>query len=157
MSGRAEAGAVGEHRAFAAEFDAIDAHRPGNILQALLAAIDEVGRHLALHLPPGVLRKRDASRRSDAFDARRDVDAIAKNIVAFDDDVADIDADAELDRIGFRSAGIVLANVFLDLYRTGNRVDGAAELYQHAVAHELDDPARMGGDIRIDKVAPQRL
>jgi len=51
----------------------------------------------------------------------------------------------------------VLANVFLDLDRTGNRVDGAAELYQHAVAHELDDPARMGGDIRIDKVAPQCL
>jgi len=73
-----------------------------------------------LHLPPGVLRKRDASGRSDAFDARRDVDAIAKNIVAFDDDVADIDADAELDRIGFGSAGIVLANVLLDLDRTGN-------------------------------------
>jgi len=71
LSGRAESWRGRQRRAFAAEFDAIDAHRPGDILQALLAAIDEVGRHLALHLPPGVLRKRDASGRSDAFDAPR--------------------------------------------------------------------------------------
>jgi hypothetical protein len=89
-------------RAFAAKFDAIDAQWPGNILQAVLATIDEVGRHLALHLPPGILRKRDASGRRDALDPRHDVDAVAKDIVAFDDDVADINANA--DWIGLASA-----------------------------------------------------
>jgi predicted DNA-binding transcriptional regulator AlpA len=43
--------------------------------------------------------ERDAAWRGDALDPRRDVDAIAKDVVAFDDDVADIDPDTELDRI----------------------------------------------------------
>ena len=57
---------------------------------------------------------------------------------------ADIDANAELDRVASVKDSIVLANVVLDLDPAGNRVDGAGELYQHAIAHQLDDPARMG-------------
>jgi hypothetical protein len=37
------------------------------------------------------------------------------------------------------------------------RLDGASELDERAAAHELDDPARMGGDLRIDKFAAQCL
>ena len=66
-----------------------------------------------------------------------------------------MDADAELDRIGSGTAGVALTNVFLNLDSAGNRVDSAAKLHQHAVAHQFDDPAGMGSDLRIDKVAPQ--
>jgi hypothetical protein len=38
-----------------------------------------------------------------------------------------------------------------------SELDGASKLDERAVAHELDDPARMGGDHRIDKFAPQCL
>jgi hypothetical protein len=54
-----------------------------------------------LHLPPGVLGNRDTARFGDALDTSCDIDAVAKKVVALDDDVADVDADSELDRIGF--------------------------------------------------------
>jgi hypothetical protein len=44
-----------------------------------------------LHLPPDVLGNRDATKLCDAFDPRRDVDAVAQDIVTLDDDVANID------------------------------------------------------------------
>ena len=34
-------------------------------------------------------------------------------------------------------------------------VHGARELHQRAVAHELDDTARMRGNRRVDQLAPQ--
>ena len=85
--------------ALLAECDPIDPHRTRDVLQALLAGVDEVGRHLALHLPPGVLGDRNAARFGDAFDPRRDVDAVAEDVLALDDDIADVDPDPEPDRI----------------------------------------------------------
>src|SRR5262249_1396069 len=38
-----------------------NAHRFGDVLQGLLATIDEVCSHLALHVAPGVLGNRDAA------------------------------------------------------------------------------------------------
>ena len=93
----------------------IDAHRTRDILQALLAGIDKVGRHLALHLSPDVLGNRDAAGLGDALDPRRDVDAIAKDIFAVDDDVADIDPNPELDWIGLGATSIVLPKLPLNL------------------------------------------
>ena len=43
---------------------------------------------------------RDAAGLGDALDPRRDVDAVAEDVVALDDDVADIDPDPKPDRIG---------------------------------------------------------
>ena len=68
--------------------------------EALLAGVDEVGCDLALHLSPGVLGNRDTAGLGDAFDPRGDIDAVAEDIVAFDNDVADIDPDPKPDRIG---------------------------------------------------------
>ena len=98
---------------------------------------------------------RDTARLGDAFDPRRDVDAVAKDILAFDDDVADIDADPELDRIGLGTTGIVLAKLSLNFDGASDGIHGACEFHQRAVAHELDDTAGMGGNRRIDQLAPQ--
>ena len=143
--------------AFGAKIDPIDAHGTRDVLQALLAGIDEVGRHLALHLPPGVLGNRDAARFGNALDPRRDVDAVAKDILALDDDVADIDPDPELDRIGFGATGIVLPKLSLNFDRAGDSVHGAREFHQRAVAHKLDDTAGMGGNRRVDQLTPQGI
>ena len=35
--------------------------------------------------------------------------------------------------------------------------DGARELHQRAVAHELDDSTRMGGNRRVDQLTPQGI
>ena len=71
-------------------------------------ASTKLARHLALHLSPSVLGNRDAAGLGDALDPRRDIDAIAKDVVALDDDVADIDPDPESDRIGLGATSIVL-------------------------------------------------
>ncbi len=74
---------------------------------------------------------------------RGDVDAVAENIVVVDDDVADMDADAEFDPLILRHGGVLLGHAALDLDRAARRVDGAGELDQHAVAGGLDDAAAM--------------
>ena len=113
---------LGRGRGLRRQIEPIDAHGPRDVLQALLAGIDEVGRDLALHLPPSVLGNRDAARFGNALDPRRDVDAVAKDVLALDDDVADIDADPELDRIGLGATGIVLPKLSLNFDRASDGV-----------------------------------
>ena len=100
-------------------------------------------------MPPG----------SATLSIRRNVDAVAEDVVALDDDVADMNADAEADRIGAgaRAANFALAELFLYLDGASNRVHRAGEFQQRTVAHELDDTAGMRGDRRIDQFAPQRV
>ena len=114
LSGSGNVGAAGSAVLCLSNSSPIDAHRTRDVLQAVLAGIDEVGRHLALHLPPRVLGDRNAARFGDAFDPRRDVDAVAKDILALDDDIADVDPDAEADRIDFGVGGFALAKLSLD-------------------------------------------
>jgi hypothetical protein len=49
----------------------------------------------------------------------------------------------------------MLVKLCLDFDSTSDGVHGACELHQCAVAHELDDAARMAGDRRIDQLTPQ--
>jgi hypothetical protein len=90
------------------QVQSVDAHGSGDVLQALLSGIDKVGRDFALNLPPSVLGNRDSARLGDAFDPRRDVDAVAKDVSALDDDIANVDADPKLDWSRFNATGIVL-------------------------------------------------
>jgi hypothetical protein len=109
--------------------------------------VKQVGRELGV---PCVLGDRNAARFGDPFDPRRDVDAVAQDVLALDDDIADVDPDPEPDRIDFGATGILLAKLSLDFDSASDGVHGACELHQRAVAHELDDTARMAGDCRID-------
>src|SRR5438874_9127124 len=91
------------------------------------------------------------------FEPCGDVDAVAVDVVAVDDHIAEIDPDPEFDALGRRDARAPFAHRFLHLGRAAHRVDDAAELDQHAVAGSLDDAAIVLGDTRIDKLGPQRL
>jgi hypothetical protein len=51
-------------------------------------------------------RTANAARLGQAFEAGGDVDAVAKDVAVFDDDVADVNADAELDAVVRRQRGI---------------------------------------------------
>jgi hypothetical protein len=48
----------------------------------------------------------------------------------------------------------VLPKLLLDFDGAGDRVYGAREFYQRAVAHELDDTTRMGGNRWVDQLTP---
>ncbi len=85
--------------------------------------------------------------------ARRDIDAVAQDVVAVDDDVTQIDADPELDRLlGPRL--VEGRHGALDGDRTIDCVDGAGKFYQCPVAHFLDDPPAMGIHRRIEMLIP---
>ena len=103
------------------------------------------------------VRHADAAGGRLLLQARGDVDAVAKNVVILDDDVAEVDADAELDALLGRDVGIAPRHAGLDLDGALHGLDDALELDQHAVAGGLDQPAVVLGDRRIDQLDPMSL
>src|SRR5262249_13581306 len=82
-------------------------------------------------------------------DARRNIHTVTHQIVALDHDIADMDADAQ------RQATLVVGF----LYRRGAayRLNSAGELDQEAVAHRLEEPPGVFGDLWLDHSGPQSL
>src|ERR1700730_203945 len=70
-----------------------------------------------------------------------DVHAVAEDVVILDHDVADIDADAELDAPICGHISIALGHASLHLSRTAQRIHHTTELDEQAVACRLDAPA----------------
>ena len=96
-------------------------------------------------MPPGSAR---------ASEAGSDVDAITVNVSVLDDDVAEIDADSELNALCVRDAGIVLGHTLLHCHRAGDGFDNAGKLDKEAVSGGLDNATLVNGDLRIDQLAP---
>ena len=73
----------------------IGPYRTRDILEALLAQIGELDRDLAANLIVSGSRYADASGLGNALKPCRNIDAVTKNIVALDQDVAEVDPDPE--------------------------------------------------------------
>jgi hypothetical protein len=71
--------------------------------------------------------------------------------MSFKNDVPDVNADAEFDPLVLRHRRILVGHAALDFNGAAYRIHDAGELYQHAVARGLDDPAAMGGDRRVNE------
>ena len=92
----------------------------------------------------------NASGFGERLESRGNVDAVAVNVLALDDDIAKVDADAQHDR----------GRCAVRLGRQGGRslygeravygIDHAAELDNGAVADQFHDPTVMGGDGRVE-------
>jgi hypothetical protein len=102
-------------------------------------------------LPLRIVRDANAAGLCDALQSRGDVDAVAKYIVVVNDDVADVNADAEFDSLVLRDRSILLSHTTLDLDGASRCIDRARELDQHTVAGGLYDAPSMRGDGWIDK------
>jgi hypothetical protein len=61
---------------------------------------------LATDLPMGIVGGADTAGLRDSFEARGDVDAVAKDIVFVNDNIADVNADPEFDSAPPRHIGI---------------------------------------------------
>src|SRR5690348_17353271 len=123
----------------------INAHRFGDVLEFPSAKILVVNVDLALDLPMGVLRKKDAARSGEGLEAGGDVHAVAVDVLALDDHVAEVDADAEADALPVGNVRLPPGHALLDRDRARDAVDDRGELAQHAVADELDDPPAVLG------------
>src|SRR5215470_6812473 len=108
-----------------------------DVLQALWAHLDKKDVDLAAHLVKRIVRHADAARLSQHLQAGSDVDAVTEYVVALDDDVAEVDANAEGDAPVVRYLSGAIGHRRLHLYRTAHGIDHARELKQQAVAGGL--------------------
>src|SRR6516164_6004325 len=145
------------HRLGGAEPDPPHMHRPSNVLQRLFAQILEGEVELVAHLITHHPADADPARLGQRFQPRRDIDAVAINIVVVEDDVAEIDPDAELDAPRLPDLGVALGHPLLQLDRTAHRVDDAGKLDQQPVAGGLDDTPPMLFDLGIRDLTADRL
>ena len=76
----------------------INPNRLLDILQLLLAAVFKSQIEPVADVIAHRLRNGDAARLCQALEPCRDVDPVAVDVVAFDDDIAEVYADAKLDR-----------------------------------------------------------
>ena len=111
------------------ERDAVSPHWPGDVLEVLITEIGEQGLHPTIHLLMNDIRNADAARLRNAFKARRYVDSIAKDIVAINDNVANIDANTELDLLARRHFGISFRHRALNVDGATNRIDCTCKFY----------------------------
>ena len=113
-------------------------YRALDVFRRVLAQVLERARELPRHLVAHRERYRDAAHRRERLQPRGDVDAFAIDVVAFDDDLAEIDADPIADALCFGALGFGARRRLLDRESAANGGDDASELDERAVAHEFD-------------------
>ena len=84
----------------------VGAYRLGDVFDLLRTKILEARVQLVPHAVIDDAGDRDPTRRRDLLHAGCDIDAVAVNVVALDDHVAEVDADAENDLLILGHAGI---------------------------------------------------
>ena len=88
-----------DHATCAVEHDSVDANRALDVLDPLLADVEEGNTLSPVELLLHGGRYADAPRLGQRLEPRRDVHAIAGNVVAVDHDVAQVDADPVVDAL----------------------------------------------------------
>jgi hypothetical protein len=111
----------------------------------------EAQGELVLDLVVHVARDQDPARLGQGLEPRGNVHAVTKDIAALVDHVADVDADAEADAFVLGNCLLPPGHAALDRDRAGDGVDGAGELAEDAVAHELDDAAAVLEHARLNE------
>src|SRR6516165_8993255 len=137
--------------------DAVDAHRPRDVLDTVLTEIGKPDRQLFADLLAHRVADADLAGGGKRLDPRRDVDAIAKHVAFVDHDVAEVDADAKANALALRQIGVAVLHPPLHDDRATHRIDDRGELDQHAVAGGLKDAPAVLIDQRVDQFTPVRL
>jgi hypothetical protein len=132
-------------------------YRLSNILQRQFAEITKGQWERLLGVIVDASRDAEAAWLANTLEPCCDVDAITKDVMAIDDDVADIDPDAELEPFLGPLGRIALRHAALYLDRTAHRLHDARKLDKHAIAGGFDDATTMLADLWIDQGAPARL
>src|SRR5271166_3709029 len=115
----------------------VDPHRPGNVLDLLLAEILKDKRQPIANVIMNRVGDEHPAGIGQGFDPCGDIDAVAIEVIALDDHVAEIDADAQLDAVVRRGAAVALRHRLLHFDRTAHGIDDAAKFHQHPVAGGL--------------------
>jgi hypothetical protein len=97
----------------------------------------------------------DASRLGETFETYSNVHSITEDVLICDDNVTDVNSNAELDPLVLRHVSISFSHIALNINGTPNGVDHAGELNEDPVPGILDDPSPMISDFWIEKRPPE--
>ncbi|MET4691612.1 hypothetical protein ABIA13_006120 [Sinorhizobium fredii] len=92
--------------------------------------------HRVIERRPGYA---NAAGLGQSLQARGYVDAVAVDVIAFDNYIAEVDTDAKLNSLGLGDALSAVGQFPLDHGRTLDSVNDARKLNQRTIAHQLDD------------------
>jgi hypothetical protein len=98
-----------------------------------------------------VVRDADAAWFCNPFETHCNIDTITKDIIVRDDNITEVNADAEFDPLVLRHIGILFCHAALDVVGTSHGVDHAGELNESAVAGILHNAPAMITDFGIKK------
>src|SRR5262252_5815429 len=104
----------------------------------------------------GRRRDADAARFCDALKPRRNIHAVAKDVMRLGNYVANIDAHTESNAPVLHIADCKLMNAALELHSSPNSLDRARKLRQESVPNVLHDAAAMLGNCWINGVRDER-
>ena len=123
--------------------DVEDLHRPADVLQRLLAAVDEGIFDPQLDQVAHGARHGDAAGLGQRLDAGGEVDAVAEDVLVLlvDDHLAEMDADAEVHALLGLDRVVEARHALLDIERGADGGHRRAELGQHGVARGADQAA----------------
>ena len=102
-------------------------------------------------------RDADAARLAHRLQPGGDVHAVAEDVAAIDDDIADVDANPELDPVVIGDTGIGLQHGTLDRHGAGHGVHDAGEFHQQSIPGSMHNPAVVPCDAGVDTLASVRL
>ena len=102
------------------------------------------------------LRDTYAAGFGDALKPRRDVNAVSKDVMGFDDDVADIEPHTEENAAVFGIAAGKFFDAGLELHGSSDRFDRAGKLRQEPVAGVLHDAAAVLRNRGLDTSREER-
>src|SRR4029077_8905916 len=139
-------------RSYSLRIHRIDPHRPRDVLDALLPQVLEIVGELVANVIPHRAGNADPAGLGQGFQPCGDVDAVAVDVTALGDYIAEIDPDAEGDPLILGDVGIAVDHRPLQLDGAADRIDDAGKFDQHPVAGSLYYPAVVLLDLRIDKL-----
>ena len=91
--------------------------------------------------------------RGHALQTRRHIHPIAVDVVAFDNDIAEIYADAKLNATIIRHRGRACLHCALEPDRTGDSADNTRKFRENSIAGEFYDAALVLGDFALNDFA----
>src|SRR4029453_3457243 len=120
--------------------------RADDILNLLRTEILEGEAHLVEHLIAHHATDADSSRLGQRLQPRGDGDSVAKDVVAINNDVANVDADTKVDPLFGGHTGIAFGHAPLNIDGASYRINYTGKLQQQAIASSLYDSAAVFGN-----------
>ena len=135
----------------------MDAHRPGDVLDLLLAHVLERKFDLVPLLVAHDPADANATGFGQSFEPGGNVDPVAIDVASVPDDVADIDPHAELDPAIGRHTGVSLCHLALHFDSPTHRIDDTGEDEEQPIPGGFDDATAVFLDLGIGQLAAKRL